>query len=283
MSVYNRKSAAGTRVNPPRAAFYDLDGTLVGLNLVHAALFMLANVGEWSGRLSYLLGFAARIPQLYLAERRDRRLLNTVLFEAFKGVSRDRLFSLGEEYCERILIRNMYPRAIELIEANRIAGIAPVLVTGSPDFIVAPLARHLEIADFAANRFVFSRGLATGRLATPVMASDEKAVWCAQYAAEREINLADCWGYADSHYDTAFLAALGHPVAVNPDRRLRAAATNRQWPVIRFEKTPSPQDRDFSDVRDFSDAGAGSDDLLEVKYDGDQDREQTTRGSDGAS
>lgn len=276
MSVSNRKTN-GMRANPRRAAFYDLDGTLVGLNLVHAALFMLANVGEWSGRLSYLFGFAARIPQLYLAERRDRRLLNTVLFESFKGVSRDRLFSLGEEYCERILIRNMYPRAIELIEANRAAGIVPVLVTGSPDFIVAPLARYLEIADFAANRFVYSRGLATGRLATPVMATDEKAFWCAQYAAERDINLADCWGYADSHYDTAFLAAMGHPVAVNPDRKLRAAATNRQWPVIHFEKTPAAQDRYFSD------AGIESDDLIETEYDREQSSEETGRGSDGAS
>ena len=149
----------------------------------------LANVGEWSGRVSYLLGFAARIPRLYVAEQRDRRLLNTVLFEAFKGVSRDRLFSLGEEYCDRILIRHLFPRAVELIEANREAGIEPVLVTGSPDFIVAPLARHLGIADFAANRFVFSRGRATGRLAEPVMAGDEKAVWCADYAASHDLDL----------------------------------------------------------------------------------------------
>src|SRR5579863_3855825 len=149
MSVSPRKAGGRGRLNPRQVAFYDLDGTLVGLNLVHAALFMLANLGEWSGRLSHLMSFAARIPQLYLAERRDRRLLNTVLFEAFKGVSRDRLFSLGEEYCERVLIRNIYPRARDLIEANRGAGIAPVLVTGSPDFIVAPLARHLEIGDFA--------------------------------------------------------------------------------------------------------------------------------------
>jgi HAD superfamily hydrolase (TIGR01490 family) len=258
MSVSKSHNGAIARRNPRRAAFYDVDGTLVGLNLVHAALFMLANVGEWSGRLSHLIGFAARVPQLYLAERRDRRLLNTVLFEAFKGVSRDRVFSLGEEYCERIMIRSLYPRAVELIEANRSAGIAPVLVTGSPDFIVAPLARHLEIADFAANRLVFSRDLATGRLATPVMAGDEKAAWCARYAAERDIKLDDCWGYADSHYDTAFLAALGHPVAVNPDRKLVAAATNRQWPVIRFEKASSSQS-------DISEGDTSLDDLREAE------------------
>src|SRR5208283_1055110 len=187
-----------------------------------------------------------------------------VLFEAFKGISRDRLFSLGEEYCERILVGHLFPRAVELIEANRAAGIEPVLVTGSPDFIVAPLARHLGIADFAANRFVFSRGRATGRLAEPVMAGDEKSVWCADYAAGRNIDLADCWGYADSHYDTAFLAALGHPVAVNPDRRLRAAALSRQWPVIHFEKAASSeQGDDFDDGRDLQ-----------------HDIERSTRGSD---
>ncbi len=189
MSVSNHKKAsnghAAKAFKPQkrRAAFYDLDGTLVDLNLVHAAIFTLANVGEWSGRVSYLLGFAARIPRLYIAENRDRRPLNTVLFEAFKGISRDRLFSLGEEYCERILVGHLFPRAVELIEANREAGLEPVLVTGSPDFIVAPIARHLRIADFAANRFVFGRGRATGRLAEPVMAGDEKAVWCNDYAA----------------------------------------------------------------------------------------------------
>ena len=254
------------------AAFYDLDGTLVDLNLVHAAVFTLANVGEWTGRVSYLLGFAARIPRLYVAEQRDRRLLNTVLFEAFKGVSRDRLFSLGEEYCDRILAAHLFPRAVELLEANRAAGIEPVLVTGSPDFIVAPLARHLGIADFAANRFVFSRGRATGRLAEPVMAGDEKAVWCSDYAAQRDIDLADCWGYADSHYDTAFLAALGHPVAVNPDRRLRAAALSRQWPVIHFEQAADSERReDFDSDQNHTDKDIN------------HDSERSTRGSDGAA
>ena len=226
MSVPNHKKSSNghapkaIKASKRRAAFYDLDGTLVDLNLVHAAIFTLANVGEWSGRVSYLLGFAARIPRLYVAEQRDRRLLNTVLFEAFKGVSRDRLFSLGEEYCERILISHLFPRAVELIEANREAGIEPVLVTGSPDFIVAPLARHLGIAEFAANRFVFSRGRATGRLAEPVMAGDEKAVWCADYAASHDIELDGLLGLRR--------LALRHLVS----RRARASRRGQPRPQI---------------------------------------------------
>src|SRR5689334_2132868 len=75
------KSVAGPLTG---VAFYDVDGTLVDLNLVHAALFLLANLGEWSGRIRYLLSFAARLPRLYLAEQTDRRLLNALLFEAFE-------------------------------------------------------------------------------------------------------------------------------------------------------------------------------------------------------
>jgi alcohol-forming fatty acyl-CoA reductase len=235
MSVYDRENRRDRRA-VRRAAFYDLDGTLMGLNLVHGTLFAFTNIGEWSGRVSYVLGLAARLPLLYLAERRDRHLLNVTLFEMFKGISRDRLMMLGEEYCDRVLMDNMYPRAIEMVAANREAGLEPVLVTGSPDFIVAPLAQRLGIESYAANRLIYSRGLATGRLQNPVMAGDAKAAWCAQYATANEISLGASWGYADSHHDLPFLSALGHPVAVNPDRRLLAVVRSRQWPVVRFDK-----------------------------------------------
>jgi HAD superfamily hydrolase (TIGR01490 family) len=235
MSVYHNGSKRNGRVTKG-AAFYDLDGTLMGLNLIHGTLFAFTNIGEWSRRVSYAFGLAARLPMLYLAERRDRHLLNVSLFEMFKGISRDRLIALGEEYCDRVLLVNMYPRAIEMVGANREAGLEPVLVTGSPDFIVAPLAQRLGIETYAANRLVFSRGLATGRLHNPVMAGEAKAAFCANYADANQVSLGASWGYADSYYDLPFLTALGHPVAVNPDRRLLAAARSRQWPVVRFDK-----------------------------------------------
>ncbi len=236
MSVHRAKSRNG-RSQPRRAAFYDLDGTLVDLNLVHITLYVLSNLGEWSNRVSYLASFIARAPRMYLAEQRDRRVLNIVMFEAYKGISRDRLFELGEEYCDRVLMDHLYPQALDLIESNRAAGIEPVLVTGSPDFVVAPLSRRLRIPDFVANRLAYSRGRATGRVLEPIIATQEKADWCESYAGEHGIDLGECWGYADSHYDLPFLSAMGHPVAVNPDRRLAATASSRQWPIMHFDTT----------------------------------------------
>jgi HAD superfamily hydrolase (TIGR01490 family) len=235
MSVQRKRIARSVR--PRRAAaFYDLDGTLVELNLVHLTAHMMANVGEWTRRAGYVLSFIARLPRLYFAEKQDRGVLNVVMFEAFKGISRDRLLELGEEYCDRVLERHVFPQAGELIDANRAAGLEAVLVTGSPDFVVAPFARRFGIEHFAANRLVFSRGHATGALARPIMAGAEKAMWCADFARQRGLDLARCWGYADSHYDLPFLAALGHPIAVNPDRKLERAAMTRQWPILRFER-----------------------------------------------
>jgi len=110
-----------------------------------------------------------------------------------------------------------------------------VLVTGSPDFMVAPLARRLKVLDFAANRLVYRQGVATGVLQEPVMAGSEKAAWCADYALAKGLDLSACWAYADSYYDLPFLSAVGHPVAVNPDGALEAFARSRHWPVIRFQ------------------------------------------------
>jgi HAD superfamily hydrolase (TIGR01490 family) len=247
MSVSRSKPSRNGPGKPaPGAAFYDLDGTLADLNLVHAALFILTNLGEWHRRISSIATLAASAPRLYLAERKDRRLLNQVLFECLKGVSADRLVELGREYCDRVLVKHLYSSAIELVEANRKIGLEPVLVTGSPDFIVAPLCRELGIRDFAANRLVISRARATGRLAQPIMAADEKADWCVNFAAERNLDLRRCWGYADSYYDLPFLISVGHPVAVNPDRKLRAAAVSRQWPILRFDQSTDDESDDAS-------------------------------------
>ncbi|MGD0076068.1 MAG: HAD-IB family hydrolase [Candidatus Binataceae bacterium] len=241
------QQANRSRKSPPairRAAFYDLDGTLTNLNLLHATLFFVTNLAEWGGRVNSLFGLISRLPRIAMAELRDRYLLNVTLFESFKGLSRDRLELLGDEYCERFLIPHIYPQAIEIIERNRQIGLEPVIVSGSPDFVVGPLARRLNIATFAANRLLFFRNRATGRLQEPVLAGQEKTAWCADYAAEHGIELSACWGYADSHYDLPFLTALGHPVAVNPDRRLEASARSRQWPIVRFSKAALNQGQD---------------------------------------
>ena len=53
-------------------------------------------------------------------------------------------------------------------------------------------------------------------------------------AAREGFELAACSAYSDSHTDLPFLEAVGHPFAVNPDRKLRRLAEGRGWPVLEF-------------------------------------------------
>ena len=82
----------------------------------------MANLGEWSGRAGYLARLALSLPLLYMAERHDRRLLNMKLFEAFKGVSRDRLWELGE----RVLRTRADPPSLSAARSKCWRPIAPL-------------------------------------------------------------------------------------------------------------------------------------------------------------
>ena len=55
-----------------------------------------------------------------------------------------------------------------------------------------------------------------------------------EIAARDDIDLTLSTAYSDSHTDVAFLEAVGHPTAVNPDAKLREIARERGWPILKF-------------------------------------------------
>jgi phosphoserine phosphatase len=61
-----------------------------------------------------------------------------------------------------------------------------------------------------------------------------KATALRELAATDDIDLAESTAYSDSYSDVPFLEAVGHPVAANPDRKLRRIAAERGWPVVDF-------------------------------------------------
>ncbi|MGH3051065.1 MAG: HAD family hydrolase, partial [Gaiellaceae bacterium] len=65
---------------------------------------------------------------------------------------------------------------------------------------------------------------------------DGKAQALRELAVAEGIDLAASTAYSDSHTDLPFLEAVGHPVAVNSDRKLRRIARDRGWPSIEFSE-----------------------------------------------
>jgi phosphoserine phosphatase len=77
-------------------------------------------------------------------------------------------------------------------------------------------------------------GRLTGRVTPPVCYGQGKVVWAERFAAEHDVDLDAGYFYTDSISDLPLLERVGHPVAVNPDPRLRRLADKRGWPIEQF-------------------------------------------------
>src|SRR5688500_10967562 len=214
------------------AAFYDLDGTLVRTNLVHAYAYNARNQQGLLRSVTRTISTALRVPVFMAADFYSRRLFNDLFFTRYKGESEDRLRYLAEELFENVIRPSIFPGAYELIDKSKRLGLRQVLVTRALDLTVMPLARHLGIDDCVTNRLEFVDGKATGRLRPPIIAAATKASWIRTYAEKEKLNLSECYSYSDSMSDLPMLSVVGHPTVVNPDMRLRNTALQHDWPIL---------------------------------------------------
>jgi len=214
------------------AAFYDVDGTLIRANIVHAFAYYALNQPTILGSLSKTVQTALSLPLFWAADKVSRKVMNELFYRYYKGQSEDRLVVLAQELFDDVIKKTIYPGAGDLIDESKRAGCRTVLVSGGLDFTVRPLARHLGVDDLIANRLEFEGGYATGRLEKPLVAGATKAVLIRDYAAKNDFDLGASFAYSDSYSDYAMLAVVGRPTAVNPDLRLRALARSYDWPVV---------------------------------------------------
>lgn len=214
------------------AAFYDVDGTLLDANVIHAYAYYARNVPTLTGKLLRSAGLAAALPFYAVADKVGRKFFNDIFYRNYKGISEDRLYLLGEEMFDRVLKQRIYKDMVELMKRSRAEGYKQVLVTGAIEQIVRPLAEYLEVDDYFANRLEIVHGEATGQLIPPVLAGPQKAAFIRRYVIDNGLDLDACRAYADSGSDIPMLSAVGRPVAVNPDYNLKATATAHNWPIL---------------------------------------------------
>ena len=218
------------------ASYFDVDGTLVQTNLLHPTLFYLLNQRTPLQSLGKLARTVLRAPRLAVAEFQDRRLFNEMLFEAYAGMSQDRLLVLADEAFDSVLKKALYANAKDLVARSRAQGHDVILVSGALDFLMERLVKHLGATSFIANRLEYAGGIATGKLQRPVVAGPEKARLIREHARAHGHDLDECFAYSDSYSDVPMLSVVGHPAAVNPDFRLAQLAAAHGWPVLRMER-----------------------------------------------
>jgi len=144
-----------------------------------------------------------------------------------------RLMAESYAWFDETLRAHIAPRAVDKIDFHRQQGHRVVLISASTQFAVQPVAEYLRL-DFLCTRLIDRDDELTGQVVDPPCYGAGKVVWARRYADEHEARLSDAYLYTDSHSDRPLLDAVGHPIAVNPDARLKRLARRRGWPIETF-------------------------------------------------
>lgn len=199
----------GSRSSEALFIRYLLRRGMLGPRQAGAAAWFLARHGPTCGRHAF------RKNKAYLAGLKLADI--TAIAETFTA-----------EQLEPILDRALLRR----IDEHRSAGMRIMLLTGTPDFIAAPLARLVRADGWRGARYALRDGVfeAAPPVEHPLGAA--KLAAAAALCDEAGSSLREATAYADSRHDLPLLLEVRQAIAVRPDDGLRAEARARGWEIM---------------------------------------------------
>ncbi len=216
-------------------AFFDVDHTITRRATPLAFAFELVRRGYifWPYLLAVPVVFV-----LYRAFSLEMDFLFSRSLPKLMGISREEFEAIGREAFARYLRGKLYPGAIREIEALRERGIRVILATSSPFEAVYPLAQHCGIGaeDVVCTQFSYTDGRFDGKLVGVPVFSRYKRDIIKKFIERSGTDEQFCSFFSDSVHDLPLLELVGHPVAANPDPRLRAIARRRGWTIKDFKR-----------------------------------------------
>ena len=213
-------------------AYFDLDGTLLDASSEKSLTALLSKRRPWRiplGATMWSLGFIGnllRARSVYDAAR-NRGHLALCNWETLR--------QLSSELVKSKLSNRVSLEAVERLEWHREQGHRLVLVTAT----VMPMAQAM--ADYLGMDEVYGCG---PEKMTGIMSGSERGWSVPRRKGKVPIvqadaqsvghNLADCWGYGNTHADSFFMSITGNPVAINAEGGLKSLAKEKQWPQFEW-------------------------------------------------
>jgi HAD superfamily hydrolase (TIGR01490 family) len=224
-------SRTSHRLASQAAAFFDVDNTLLPGLASEVRFFQWLwrrRVVGWPEFRASLRWWTRHWPSASLQPLRERKLY-------LAGKPAQVIEPLGEEFCRERLCPSVSPAAMRRIDEHREAGHAIILLTGSLDFLIEPIAGALQVDRCFAGVLEQVNGLYTGHIVPPLPYGIGKRQLLEQLAQDLALDLSACYAYGDSPGDIDVLQAVGHPTVVNPIRGMARVARRRGWPVVEWK------------------------------------------------
>ncbi|HVB41101.1 MAG TPA: HAD family hydrolase [Streptosporangiaceae bacterium] len=215
------------------AAFFDLDKTLISRSSTLAFAPSFYRYGLIS-RVQAVRGALAQLVfRLGGADHQQMERIKEQVTQLCRGWSVERVTEIVTAHLAETIGPIIYAEARGLFDAHKEAGRDVFIVSTAGQEMVGPIGTMLGASGIIATQMRLADGRYTGELEFYAY-GEAKAARMRELSAERGYLLADSFAYSDSVTDLPMLEAVGHPHAVNPDRRLRRVATQRGWPVLAF-------------------------------------------------
>jgi HAD superfamily hydrolase (TIGR01490 family) len=149
-----------------------------------------------------------------------------------KGFAPQELKALHQSFMADKIAPIWLPKAGALIRSHRDKGDTLLIITATNRFITEPIADELGVPHLLASEPELVEGRYTGRATGVPCFQGGKVTRLQQWLALNGNPMEDSYFYSDSANDIPLLEAVTHPVAVDPDPRLRAYAQERAMPII---------------------------------------------------
>jgi HAD superfamily hydrolase (TIGR01490 family) len=217
------------------AAFFDLDKTIIAKSSTLAFSRPFFAGGLINRRSVLRSAYAQFMFALQGADHDQMEKMRAYLSNLSAGWPVQTVRDIVAETLHLIVDPLVYDEAVQLIEDHHAAGRDVVIVSSSGAEVVEPIGAMLGADHVVATQMLVDEGRYTGEIGFYAY-GENKASAARELAAEHGYDLAASYAYTDSETDLPLLEAVGHPHAVNPDRGLRRAAAEREWPVLQFSR-----------------------------------------------
>jgi HAD superfamily hydrolase (TIGR01490 family) len=208
------------------AAFFDLDRTLIG-RISGKVLVQTAWDMKLAGTPEILKSVWLYV--LYKSGIEDPAEAISKMTGWLRGRPVSALDEISRVACEGKLIPSVFPAAKDEISFHRQRGSSLVILSSSTDSICRLMAEALDFDDYLCTTLGAEDGILTGRPAGKFCYGVEKLRRLTGYCTENKLSVSESWYYSDSISDLPVLRSVGHPVCINPDRKLRREAIGRGW------------------------------------------------------
>jgi HAD superfamily hydrolase (TIGR01490 family) len=217
------------------AAFFDLDKTVIARSSTLAFGKPFYTGGLVNRRAVLKSSYAQFVYLLQGADEDQMNKMRDYLKALCAGWPVEQVSAIVAETLHELIDPLVYDEAVALFEEHRAAGRDVVIVSSSGEEVVGPIGAMLGVDRVVATRMVVEDGRYTGDIAFYAY-GEGKATAMRQLAGEQDYDLARSYAYSDSITDLPMLELVGHPTAVNPDKALRRAAAEKDWPVQEFRR-----------------------------------------------